>query len=100
MAQAGRADEAIAEFLRCSLDSEEPTLEMVNDPEDRDVCDTAVWTVSESISNDYVPTPTRDAFMRRHCAGRPITVALLQSAWAACQGVRRLRNGARETLNQ
>jgi hypothetical protein len=23
--------------------------------------------------------------MQRHCAGRPVTLALLQSAWAACQ---------------
>jgi len=85
MAQAGRADEAIGEFLRCSLDGEEPSMELVNDPAYRDVCDSAVWAVFEDTQCDYVPTLPREAFMRRHCAGRPVTLPLLQSAWSACQ---------------
>jgi hypothetical protein len=36
-------------------------------------------------SYDYVPTPEREAYLERHCAGRPITLPLLQSAWSACQ---------------
>jgi hypothetical protein len=83
LAQAGRTSEAIGEYLRCSLDGEELTMEMVNDPAYRDVCDSAVWTVFENITDDYVPTPRREQFIRRHCGQRPITLALLQSAWSA-----------------
>jgi hypothetical protein len=44
-----------------------------------------VWFVFENITNDFVPSPERESYIQRHCAGRPITLALLQSAWAACQ---------------
>ncbi|MGA9511692.1 MAG: hypothetical protein WBV55_23920 [Candidatus Sulfotelmatobacter sp.] len=86
LAQAGRADEAIGEFLRCALDGEEATLEMVNDPAYRQVCDDAVLAVFEEITLDYVATPERQRYLLRHCGNRPLTLALLQQAWRACQG--------------
>jgi hypothetical protein len=85
LAQSGRVDEAIGEHLRCALDGEEPGMEILNDPNYRDACDDAVWAVFADITYDYVPTAEREAYIQRHCAGRPVTLALLQSAWSACQ---------------
>lgn len=85
LAQAGRADDAIGEYLRCALDGEEPTIEMVQDPAYRTVCNDAVLTVFEEITLDYVPTPERQRYLLRHCGNRPLTLALLQQAWRACQ---------------
>lgn len=85
LAQSGHADQAIGEFLRYSLDGEEPTLDIVTDPDYRQVCDDAVWFVFCEMSTDFVPTAEREQYMFRHCAGRPVTLALLQSAWSACQ---------------
>jgi hypothetical protein len=85
MAQAGRVDAAIGEYLKCALDGEEPGMDLLDDPVYRQVCDDAVWYVFADITNDYVPSAEREAYIQRHCAGRPITLALLQSAWTACQ---------------
>jgi hypothetical protein len=85
MAQAGNIDGAIEEYLKCSLDGEELDPEIAYDPAYRDACDAAVWAVFKDITNDFVFTPEREAYMNRHCAGRPVTLALLQSAWSACQ---------------
>ena len=82
LAQSGKVDEAIGFYLRAALDGEEPTMDMINDPRYRDVCDSAVWEVWENITHDYTPTPQREAFIRRHCGNRPITVPLLNAAWA------------------
>lgn len=81
LAQAGRVDEAISEFLRASLDGDEPTLELLHDPRYRDLCNSAAWFVWETITEDYVPTQSREAFIRRHCGTRPITIPLLNTAW-------------------
>jgi hypothetical protein len=99
MAQSGRADAAIGEYLRCSLDGEEPSMELLDDPDYRQACDQAVWFVFENITNDYVPSAEREAYIQRHCAGRPITLALLQSAWTACQ-VNEQRHQRGELLDQ
>jgi len=85
LAQAGRTDEAIGEFVRCSLDGEEPTLEMIHDPNYRAVCDDAVLTVFEEITLDCVLTQERQRYLLRHCGNRLLTLALLQQAWRACQ---------------
>jgi hypothetical protein len=85
LAQLGHADQAISEYLRYALDGEEPTLELINDPDYRQVCDDAVWTVFEDSQNDYYATPERRAYLARYCCGRPLTLMLLQAAWAACQ---------------
>jgi hypothetical protein len=85
LAQAGRSDEAIGEFLRCSLDGEEPTMELVNDPSYRTLCNDAVLSVFENGQLDYVGTPARQKFLLRYAGNRPLTLALLQQAWRACQ---------------
>jgi hypothetical protein len=85
LAQSGRVDAAIGEYLKCSLDGEEPGMELLDDPVYREVCDQAVWYVFADITNDYVPSAERETYIQRHCAGRPITLALLQPAWTACQ---------------
>jgi hypothetical protein len=89
IAQAGNIDGAIEEYLKCSLDGEELDPEIAYDPAYRDACDAAVWAVFKDITNDFVFTPEREAYMNRHCAGRPVTLALLQSAWTACQAASR-----------
>jgi hypothetical protein len=85
LAQLGHADQAISEYLQCALDGEEPTLELINDPDYRQVCDDAVWAVFEDSQNDYYATPERRAYLARYCGGRPLTLMLMQAAWAACQ---------------
>lgn len=60
-------------------------MELINDPDYRQVCDDAVWTVFEDSQNDYYATPERRAYLARYCCGRPLTLMLLQSAWGACQ---------------
>jgi hypothetical protein len=85
LAQSGRVDEALTEFLKCSLDGEEPDIEMLSDPNYREACDAAVQAVFEDVQLDYVPTQERRAYLTRYAAGRPLTLALLQQAWASCQ---------------
>jgi hypothetical protein len=83
LAQSGRPDQAIGFYLECALPDVEPSLELLNDPQYRAVCDSASWTVWETITTDYTPTASREAFLRRHCGQRPITLPLLDAAWAA-----------------
>lgn len=102
MAQAGNIDGAIEEYLKRSLDDDELDEEIAYDPAYRPACDAAVWAVFKDITNDFVSTPEREAYMQRHCAGRPITLALLQSAWTACQAAEKRydRNEAIRPLRQ
>jgi|SRR5579872_835225 len=85
MAQAGRIDEAIGEYLRCALDGDEPSMELVSDPKYRGLCDDAVLTVFEETQLDYVPTAARKAYLLRFAGNRPLTIPLLQQAWKSCQ---------------
>jgi hypothetical protein len=94
MAQAGRVDEAISEVLRCSLDGDEPDLEMTHDPAYRDLCDTAVYEVFHNVELDYVETASRRAYLLRFAGRRPLTIYLLQQAWRSClQNERRHERG-------
>lgn len=65
-------------------------MDMINDPRYRDVCDSAVWEVWENVTHAY--TPEREAFIRRHCGNRPITVPLLNAAWDALKSARQVEN--------
>jgi hypothetical protein len=85
MAQSGRADAAIGEFLRCSLDGEEPDMDMLNDPDYLQACNDAVYSVFTDIQLDYSPTPEREAYLSRYAGTRPLTLALLEQAWRSCQ---------------
>jgi hypothetical protein len=85
LAQSGRVDAAIGEFLRCSLDGEEPDMDMLNDPAYLDACNAAVYSVFTDTQLDYSTTPEREAYLMRYAGTRPLTLALLQAAWEACQ---------------
>lgn len=99
LAQSGRIDEAIEKFLSCALDDDQPSIDILTQPAYRGACDTAVLYVWEVATPDYTPTAEHRAFIQRYCAGRPMTIQLLQSAWAACQeNERRSQRG--ELLSQ
>jgi hypothetical protein len=85
LAQSGQVDEAISEFLRCSLDGDEPDVEMIHDPAYRDLCDTAVYEVFQNVALDFVETASRKAYILRFCGARPLTIRLLEQAWKSCQ---------------
>jgi hypothetical protein len=98
MAQSGRVDAAIGEFLRCSLDGEEPDMDMLNDPAYLEACNAAVYSVFTDTQLDYSTTPEREAYLMRYAGTRPLTLALLQTAWIACQANER-RHERGELLN-
>jgi hypothetical protein len=97
MAQSGRADAAIGEYLRCSLGGEEP--DMLNDPAYLQACNDAVYSVFTDTQLDYSPTPEREAYLMRYAGTRPLTLALLQATWAGCQA-NELRHQRGELLDQ
>ena len=85
LAQRGQLDEALGEYLRCSLDGEEPDMSMLSDPRYTDACNAAVFFVFNATQLDYQPTPEREAYLLRYCGSRPLTIPLLQQAWRSCQ---------------
>ncbi len=85
LAQNGQFDAAIGEYLKCSLDGEEPTLDIITDPAYATVCNEAVLYVFEVGETSYTPTPERRNFILRYAAGRPLTLTLIQQAWSACR---------------
>lgn len=95
MAQNGNVTGAIAQFLQYSLDEEQSNNDILYDPRYRKICDRATLYCFEAGQLDYTPTLERREFFRRFAAGRPLTVGLLQQAWAACQ-----RNEASHERNE
>jgi len=85
LAQVGRSEEAVSQYLQYALDGEEPSMEIFHDPAYRQCCDDAVFTVFEAYQSDYAPTPERERYLLRYAAGRPLTLTLLTQAWRACQ---------------
>ena len=85
LAQNGKLFEAIDKFLQYSLPDEEPSTDILTDPAYRDLLDSAVLHVWELSAEDYVPTEERRAFIQNYAAGRPLTLTLVGSAWAACK---------------
>jgi hypothetical protein len=85
MAQAGRTEDAIGEFLRCALNGHELSVEFASDPRYRGLCDDAVYTVFTESQLDYVETGSRKAYLLRYAGHRPLTIPLLQQAWKSCQ---------------
>ncbi len=77
LAQLGHADQAISEYLQCALDGEEPTIELINDPDYRQVCDDAVWAVFEDSQNDYYATPERRASLAERAIIEPVIFSRL-----------------------
>jgi hypothetical protein len=91
LAQSGQIDQAIAEYLSCALDGDEPDLELINDPAYRQLCDDAVWSVFSESQLDFVETASRRAYLLRFAGGRPLTITLLQKAWESCQSKEKQR---------
>jgi len=85
MAQAGRVDAAIGEYLKCALDGEEPDPDMLNDPDYLEACNAAVYSVFSDITLDYNPTPEHQSYLMRYAGSRPLTLPLLQQGWRSCQ---------------
>lgn len=95
LGQSGQLDAAIGEFLRCSLDGDEPTLELLQDPRYKSLCDDAVFFVFSETQLDFVETASRKAYLLRYAGSRPLTIPLLQQAWKSCQeNERRRERGA------
>ncbi|MGA7401144.1 MAG: hypothetical protein WBW38_14050 [Candidatus Sulfotelmatobacter sp.] len=81
LAQTGRTEEAVDQFLRYALDDDEPSIDLLTDPAYRGALDTAVMFVFETATTDYVPNEDRRSFLLHYAAGRPLTFALLSQAW-------------------
>lgn len=86
LAQSGRVDAAIGEYLKCALDGEEPDMDMLNDPAYLQACNEAVYSVFTDIQLDYSPTPEREAYLSRYAGTRPLTLALLPTGFAELPG--------------
>jgi hypothetical protein len=63
----------------------EDPLTFTTDPKMRPVLEEAVCFCWENYRKDYSPTVDRRRFLRQYCAGRFITVALLDAAWEECK---------------
>jgi len=55
----------------------------------RPVLEEAVCFCWENYRKDYSPTADRRRFLHEYCAGRFITVALLDAAWEQCKQAER-----------
>jgi hypothetical protein len=97
LAQAGNIDAAISEYLKCSLDGEEPDMDMLNDPAYSDACNNAVYAVFLDSQFDFAETAERRSYLLRYSGSRPLTLALLQQGWAACKA-NELRHDHSEAL--
>jgi hypothetical protein len=84
LAMRGETAQAIAAYFEYALD-EELTMDQVNDPSYRQVCDDACLYVFEASTPDFTPTPERREYLSNFAAGRPLTLVLLQSAWESCK---------------
>jgi hypothetical protein len=62
-------------------------LAFTTDPKMRPILEEACWFCWEAYRKDYSPSPDRRRFRRDYCAGRFITVALLDAAWQECKRV-------------
>lgn len=85
-AQQGRTVDAIGRYLYHAFDRREiEPFAILDNPAYRDLCDEAVTLAWVHSRNSYSPTPEREKFIRDFCAGRPLTISLLDGAWEACQ---------------
>jgi hypothetical protein len=67
----------------------EDPLEFTTDPAMRPILEEACMFAWETYKKDYSPSPARRRFLREYCAGRFVTVALLDAAWEECKRVER-----------
>jgi hypothetical protein len=67
----------------------EDPFDFTSDPNNRPILEEACFFSWEHYRTDYSPTADRRRFLREYCAGRFITVALLDAAWDECKRVER-----------
>ena len=84
MAQSGRVDAAIGEYLKFALDGEEPDMDMLNDPAYLQACNDAVYSVFTDTQLDYSPTPEREAYLSRYMPERAPTYARVAPECMGC----------------
>ena len=60
-------------------------LAFTTDPTMRPILEEACWFCWEAYRKDYSPSPERRQFIRDYCAGRFVTVSLLDAAWEECK---------------
>jgi len=63
----------------------EDPLAFTTDPKMRPILEEACLFCWEAYRKDYSPSPDRRRFLRDYCAGRFVTVALLDAAWEECK---------------
>jgi len=71
--------------LKFTLSENQLDAAILSDAAYRNACDAAVFFVFECGENDYSSLPSRRQFLRNYAGGRPLSLALLRSAWAACK---------------
>jgi hypothetical protein len=62
-------------------------LSFTTDPQMRPILEEACFFCWEAYRKDYSPSHDRRRFLRNYCAGRFVTVALLDAAWEECKRV-------------
>jgi hypothetical protein len=67
----------------------EDPLAFTADPKNQPILEEACLFCWEHYRRDYSPSPARRRFLREYCAGRFVTVALLDAAWEECKRVER-----------
>lgn len=82
----GRIGEDAAFEVAFSLDD---PLDFTTNPKDQPVLEEACYFCWEHYRKDYSPTTARRKFLREYCAGRFVTVALLDAAWEECKRLER-----------
>jgi hypothetical protein len=82
----GRISEEAA--LEVAFTLEDP-LAFTTDPKMRPLLEEACHFYWEAYRKDYSPSPDRRTFLREYCAGRFVTIALLDAAWEECKRAER-----------
>jgi hypothetical protein len=67
----------------------EDPLSFTADPKNQPILEEACLFCWEHYRKDYSPSPARRNFLREYCAGRFVTVALLDAAFEECKQVER-----------
>jgi hypothetical protein len=78
----GRISEEAADEAAFSLAD---PLAFTSDPLMQPILQEAAYFCWESYRTDYAPSPARRRFLRDYCAGRFVTIALLDAAWEECK---------------
>jgi hypothetical protein len=85
-AQQGLVQDCMSRYLYYAFSGREiDWFTIIDDPRYREVCDAACTLAWIHSRDAYSPTPERNEYIQRFCAGRPLTISLLDAAWKACQ---------------